>query len=141
MADKIVNGTDLFVFIGTAPVGHATSHTLSIKMNARGTSNKDSGTYATRDKGRLDITASCEGLVSYGSFEDIVTKMIARAPLLTVFGRKVATTDTPATSGSYASGYFFVVGWDETAPDDGNATYSVQFEHCSGFVFTSGASA
>jgi hypothetical protein len=137
----IVNGTDLFVFIGSAPIGHATNYTLNMKMNTRDVSSKDSGTITFRDAGRLDITATCEGLIAYGSFEDIATKMIARAPLLTVFGRKNTGAETPCTSGSYASGYFFVTDWTETAPDQGNATYSVSFEHCSGFVFTSGSGA
>lgn len=139
---NIINGTDLFVFLDTNhPVGHATSHTLTISMETRQTSNKDSGAFKTRAEGRLDVTATCEGLMAYGSFEDIVTKEIARAPLLILFARKVGTTNTAATSGTYASGYFYVTNWEGTAPDAGNATYSVSFEHCSGFVFTSGAGA
>lgn len=141
MADTIINGTDLFVFIGTAPIGHATSHTLTIKMGVRGTANKDSGIYETRDAGRLDATASTEGLKHYGSFELLGTAAVARAPLLLVFGRKNTGAQTPCTSGSYASGYFFLVDHTEGAPDAGNATYSCSFELCSGFVYTSGSGA
>jgi hypothetical protein len=40
-----------------------------------------------------------------------------------------------ASGSTYASGAFYVTSWEETAPDGNNATYSIEFEHCSGFGF------
>jgi hypothetical protein len=139
MANEVISGTDLFVFVSSVPVAHATSHNLSIKIATRGTSDKETGLWDTKALGRGDVTASCEGLVAYGSFETIVTQLIARAPLLVVFGRKNTGADTPCTSATFASGYFYITSWDETAPDAGNTTYTVTFDHCSGFAFTSGS--
>jgi len=145
---KIINGTDLFVFMYTndtpgsaTPLAHATNHTLSFKMSTRDTSSKDTGIFLTKAAGRMDITATAEGLCAYGSFEDIATKMASQTPLALYFGRKIATTDTFATTGTYASGIFYITSWDHSAPQEGNATYSVNFDHCSGFAFVSGASA
>lgn len=138
MAQEVYNGTDLYVFLEGVPVAHATSHTLSIKANVRETSDKETGNFSTRALGRFDVTASCEGLVAYGSFEDLVNKMLERAPVHTVFGKKDGSTYASGTDTTYASGYFYITGWDETAPDAENTTFSATFEHCSGFEFVTG---
>jgi hypothetical protein len=146
MGYPIINGTDLFVFMYTndtplsaTPLAHATSHTLSFKMATRDTSNKDSGIWLTKASGRMDVSATAEGLCAYGSFEDLALKMGAQTPLALYFGRKVATTDKFATSGTYASGIFYITSWDQTGGQEANATYNCNFEHCSGFAFVSGA--
>ena len=138
--NEVYNGTDLYIFLAETPVAHATSHSLSVKANVRETSDKETGNYSTRALGRFDVTASCEGLVAYGSFEDLVNKMEARSPVATVFAGKEGETDVYATGtdASYASGYFYITGWDMTAPDADNTTFSVSFEHCSGFAFVTG---
>jgi hypothetical protein len=108
-------------------------------MQTRDTSSKDTGVFLTKAKGRMDVTSTASGLCAYGSFEDLATKMASQTPVVLYFGRKVATTDALATSGTYASGVFYIAGWDQGAPQEGNATYTVNFEHCSGFAFVSGA--
>jgi len=147
---QVYNGADLFVFVGASgtaasaalPLAHATSHTLTLSASTWDTSDKDTSTYNTKSLGRFDVSASCEGLVAYGSFEDILTRMEARAKVLLVFSTKASGADTPevSASGSYASGEFYITGWDMTAPDAGSSTYSVSFEHCSGFAFIPGTS-
>lgn len=140
MAENIINGSDLYVFVDTIPLAHATSYTLSINMGVRNTSNKDTGLWETNAPGRFTATASCDGLVAYGSFETIVTQMIARAPLALFFGRKIGDVASAGydASATFASGYFYVTSWEQSAPDAANATYTVNFEHCSGFAFVSG---
>ena len=138
MAYQVINGTDLFVFNGSVPFAHAMNHTLNVKMAVRNTSSKDTGLWETNAPGRFTATASCDGLCAYGSFETILTSTIAQTPLSLYFGRKVAGTDTFASSGTYASGVFYVTSWDQSAPQEGNTTYSVDFELCSGFAFVSG---
>lgn len=146
---KIINGTDLFVFAtpatgnasgwatlaNAAPLAHATSHSLSFKMSVRDTSNKDSGLWLTKAPGRMDVTVTAEGLCAYGSFEGIATAMINQTPLALYLGGGAATAIAPS---GYASGVFYVTSWDHTAGQEANATYSVTFDHCSGFNFVSG---
>jgi hypothetical protein len=107
-------------------------------MSVRDTSNKDSGLWLTNAAGRMAVKASCEGYCAYGTYEYLPTKMAARTPLCLYFGRKVATTDLLAVSGTYASGVFYITSWDQTAGQEANATYSVNFGLVSGFAFVSG---
>lgn len=136
----VINGTDLFVFVGGVPLAHATSHSLSFKMSTRDTSDKTSGKWLTKAPGRMDVTITAEGLAAYGEFETIANSMINRSTL-TVFLGKVsndAATGMDLTAGSYASGVFYVTSWDHTAGQEVNATYSVTFDHASGFLFYAG---
>lgn len=138
---EITSGSDLFVFTSSStPLAHATSWTLSIKNNTRNTSDKEVGSYDVVRPARFTVTASADGLVAYGDFEAFVTGMIAKTPFTLYFGKgnRSATdgTVTAFASGStYASGAFYATSWEETAPDGNNATYSISFEHCSGFAF------
>lgn len=140
MAENVINGSDLYLFVETIPLAHATSYTLTINMGVRNTSNKDTGLWETNAPGRFTATASCDGMVAYGSFETIVDQLIARAPVTLYFGRKIGDVASAGfdASASFASGDFYVTSWEQTAPDAGNTTYSVQFEHCSGFAWCSG---
>jgi hypothetical protein len=139
MADEVINGTDLFVFMDDIVVAHATSHSLSTKMTTRNTSNKDSGIYETKDAGRLDISASCEGLMVYGDdagYQQLMNAYALRLPVKLDFGQKGAGVDTLDEAIWYASGNFLITAFDLAAPDQGNATYNASFEHHDGFTFT-----
>lgn len=142
---NIINGTDLFVFTSSTLTGaasggtalaHATSHSLSFKMSTRDTSDKTSGIWLTKAPGRMDVTVTADGLCAYGSFEGIATSMINRTPLAIWLGQ--GTTAGAPTGNAYASGVFYVTSWDHTAGQEANATYTVNFEHCSGFNFVTG---
>ena len=134
----VINGSDLYLFRdGTTPLAHATSHELSIKVGTRNISDKEIGDYEQVRPTRLVVTGSAEGLVAYGSFETLLNAIIARAPIKMYFGRAIG--DVPSggfnSSASYASGYFYLTDYKLTAPDGNNSTYSISFEHCSGFGF------
>jgi len=131
--EQEISGTDLFVFMNGVPIAHATNHSLSVKMDTRPTSNKDTGVFKTRGKGRLDATASCEGLAVYGDVELLRTAMVNRTPLSLDFGEQVG--GALDESKIYATGNFYLVGLDEGAPDDDNATWNASFEHESGFEY------
>lgn len=147
MANNVINGTDLFVFstpatgaasgwaAASVALAHATSHTLSFKMSTRDTSDKTSGIWLTKAPGRMDVTVTAEGLCAYGSFEAIAASMINQTPLAVYLGGGAATAIAPS---GYASGVFYVTSWEHTAGQEANATYSVTFDHCSGFNFVSG---
>jgi hypothetical protein len=128
-----INGTDLFVFIDGVLVAHATSHTLSPKMGTRKTTNKDSGVFETKASGRIEVTASCEGMQVYGDINILRTKFYAREPVTVDFGEQVeGALDTTKI---YATGDFLITGLDEGAPDGETATYNASFEHSSGFQY------
>lgn len=132
----VINGTDLYVFYSGTPIAHATSHSLSIKMATRDTSNKDSGLWVTKASGRLDVTASCEGLCVYedGGFERMSSALVERDPLSLEFAQISGTTADHSVW--YAAGQFLLTGFDMSAGDQSNATYSCSFEHYSGFTIT-----
>lgn len=151
MGNEVVNGTEVLVFFssyaaGTTPTwsvaAHATSHSLSLSMATRETSNKGTGGFVTKATGRIDITGSMEGMYidddAY-NYEDFMTAMLAKEPLLMIFGKETVAgsevPDTTTTGGShfYASGLFIITGLDATFPDQANSTYTVNFEHYSDF--------
>ena len=136
--NEVINGTDLFVFLTGTSIAHATSHSLSIKMATRDTSNKDSGLWVQKAPGRMDVTATAEGLCVYGAteFERLSTALTARVPVEVKFGQYSGTTTAIDTTYWYASGTFILTGFDMTAGDAANATYSCSFEHYSGFTMT-----
>lgn len=136
MATNVINGTDLYVFIGGVPIAHSTSHTLTITRTNRGISTKDSGAYVTRGKGRLNVSASCSALMVYGSFETIVEAQITSAPVTVAFGKKTTPAGSLDTTETYATGSFFITSVEMNAPDGDNATYTVNFECAGTFTFT-----
>jgi hypothetical protein len=143
----VINGSDVMVFAspssGTTTwksVAHATSHSLSIKMATRDTSNKGTASYATKAAGRLEVTATVEGLyidTDTYNYADFMAAIIARTPYLMIFGKEASAgvPDTTTTGGAhfYSSGQFLCTGIDASFPDEGNATYTATFEHYTGF--------
>lgn len=148
MANDVINGEEVMVFISSvtgAPswtmVSHATSHTLSIKMATRDTSNKGSGNYVTRKEGRLDVTGTLSGMYIDNdkyNLEDFQELIVARNPVLMIFGKEASTgvpdTTTTGATHFYASGQFYVTDVTADFPDQENSTYTVSFEHAEGFV-------
>jgi hypothetical protein len=146
----VINGSDVMVFAspstGTTTwksVAHATSHSLSIKMATRDTSNKGTLSFTTKAAGRLDVTATVEGLyidTDTYNYADFMAGIIARTPYLLIFGKEksgtTGTPDTTTTGGAhfYSSGQFLCTGVDASFPDEGNATYTATFEHFTGFA-------
>jgi hypothetical protein len=132
-----INGTDLRIWINGVKMADATSHTLSIAMKTRPTSNKDSGKYDTEAAGRFTITASADALKVYGNFEAILSAMINQLPVTVDFGQKSADPlNTLDESKFYASGDFLIVGFDDAAPDGETASYSIKLNHNSGFTLS-----
>lgn len=132
-----INGTDLRIWINGNKMADATTHSLSIAMKTRPTSNKDSGKYDTEAAGRFAITASADALKVYGNFEAILSAMINQLPVQVDFGQKTADPEnTLDETKFYASGNFLIVGFDDAAPDGETATYSIKLNHNSGFTMS-----
>jgi hypothetical protein len=153
MADNVVNGTDVLVFISPSTgattwthFGAATSHTLSVKMSTRDTSNKQSGTIVTRKPGRVDVTGTMEGLYIDNdkyNLEDLLKAVVDRTLFLMIFGKETSALsgvpDTTTSGGThfYSSGQFYITSVDATFPDQANSTFTATFEHASGFDYNS----
>jgi hypothetical protein len=155
MANEVINGTDVLIFMSSdgttwGSAAHATSHTLSIQMASRDTSNKGTGNFVTKAPGRLDVSGTLEGMYIDGdtyNYEDFMTAIVARTPVYMFFGGNNNNgTSDPSTSTAggitfYSSGKFYITGVDATFPDQQNSTYTVKFEHAEGFrnnaMFTS----
>lgn len=133
-----INGTDLRVWISNSIVANATSHSLSLQMGTRKTSNKDSGIYETKEPARLEITGTSDSLMVHGNYEAIFAAVIARTPVKMDFGQKNSGNANLDTSKFYASGYFILTDININAPDNDNATYSISFEHSYGFHIITG---
>ena len=142
----VINGSDLFVFIGGVRVAHATSHSISMKMATRDTSNKDTGKFNTKGVGRMDISASSDNLLVYTDFATLGAAYLARSVVALTFGEQTGATEvdgdlvdgTLDTSKMYASGNFIITGLDQNAGDQANASYTVSFENADGsFAFHS----
>lgn len=147
-ASDVINGTDVMVFMspssGTTTwtvIGHATSHSLSIDVATRDTSNKGTAAYETSAAGRIKVTGTIEGLYMDDdkyNLEDLMTAILAREPMLMIFGREasagVPDTTTTGKTHFYCSGQFILSNLQATFPDQENSTYTATITHHSGFV-------
>lgn len=132
---EIISGSDLFMFMDETIIGHATNHTLSVTTATRATTNKSTGKFNTKEPGRMDVTASCEGLMAYVTYQALAAKKKAQAPVALKFAEKTET-DEADTAKFYASGNFIITSLENGAPDGDNATWNVSFEHYSDFDWT-----
>jgi hypothetical protein len=132
-----INGTDLRLWINGVKMADATNHTLSLTMKTRPTSNKDSGKFDTEAAGRFNINASADAMKVYGNFEAILQAMLNQIPVQLDFGQKNADPlNTLDETKFYASGMFLITAFDDAAPDGDTATYTVKFNHNSGFTLS-----
>lgn len=133
----VINGTDIHVFLNDVWVAHETSHSLSSKMTARITSNKDSGKFNSKAPGRLDISGSFECLKVYTDYATLWAAYLARVAVKLDFGERAGETlvdgeytgGTLDTSKFYQTGNFYIMGIDDAAPDEDNASYTVSIEN------------
>jgi len=144
----VINGTDLYVFIDAVRVAHSTSHSISMKMATRDTSNKDTGKFNTKGVGRMDITASSDALMVYGDIATLGAVYLARSVVHLAFGQQTGAVETSGElvggaldeSVFYAEGNFIITGLDQNAGDQANASYTVSFENADNtFAFSTGA--
>jgi len=119
----IINGASITVFNGASKIADSTNATVTINMATRDTSNKDSGVYASREAGRLDVTITCDGLVATGGFNTLLSLIVARAAL---------TLNVKDGNDTKVSGSFLLTSVEQSAPDQENVTYSCTFEYAGG---------
>lgn len=135
MANNIIEGSDLMLFLGGKSIAFATSHKLSISAETTETSSKDNGgSWKSSKVKKLSWTASSDNLYSEDGYEALVTQMVAKTEIQAVFAPKSETADEVPTTGwtpTAATGYtgkVIITSIEANAPDGDNATFSVSFE-------------
>ena len=128
---SIMNATDVLIQFSTdgvtySEVGRCTSASLSVSMETRDTSNKDSAGWRELLEGQKSWSLSGDGLVTYNiasadGYSDLWGYLTGRTKLYVKFGS--TTTDE-----KYYSGEGFLTSLDQEAGMEDNVTYSFSFE-------------
>ena len=128
---SIMNATDVLIQFSTdgvtySEVGRCTSASLSVSMETRDTSNKDSAGWRELLEGQKSWSLSGDGLVTYNNasadgYSDLWGYLPRRTNLYVQYGS--TTTDE-----KYYSGQGFLTSLDQEAGMEDNVTYSFSFE-------------
>ena len=131
----ILDGQDLVLFtsqdegVTWDAFANATSHTLSVSMATRDTSNKNSGKFRKLAPGRLSWSGGSEGLVDYSGNCDYHTLMdliLNRTKIM--IASAVNDADSPDESLQYYKGSVYLTSVEKNSADGDNVSYSVSFE-------------
>ena len=134
MANEIINGSDLMVFIGGKSIAYATSHSLTISAETNDVTSKDSGNgdWSSATVKKFSWECSTENLYSKEAYSQLYTAMIAKSPVTLVIDLKEGETLPeqgwlPVTSGTGYTGSAIITSLEMSAPDGDNATFSATF--------------
>ena len=134
MANEIINGSDLMVFMGGKSIAYATSHSLTISAETNDVTSKDSGNgdWSSATVKKFSWECSTENLYSKEAYSQLYTAMIAKSPVTLVIDLKEGDTLqeqgwTPVASGTGYTGSAIITSLEMTAPDGDNATFSATF--------------
>ena len=86
MADNIIKGDKLMIFVGGSAIAYATSHTLSLTGNTTDISSKDHGFWGASDIGNLTWEATTENLYTEAGFDGLFNAYLKKTPVTIVFG-------------------------------------------------------
>lgn len=139
--DKLIYGGDLMLFMATGatvmPLAFSTSAKLSISMDTREISSKDStGDFKNYAAGKFGWSVSTDGLVNYtstgntNSVNELYTMMINKQLVSIAFASKTGTSPswTVDTSKTRYTGQALITSIDLNAGDNDNATYSINLQ-------------
>jgi len=128
---SIMNATDVLIQFSTdgvtySEVGRCTSASLSVSMETRDTSNKDSAGWRELLEGQKSWSLSGDGLVTYNitgadGYSDLWGYLTGRTKLYVKFG-------STSTDEKYYSGQGYLTSLDQEAGMEDNVTYSFSFE-------------
>jgi predicted secreted protein len=120
----ILNGTDLLVYSGANKILYSQSCKLSLNMNLRDTSNKDTSGWATSLTGQKDWSVEVSGLVALDA-----TYNYGYLMSLILAGTSITLNFKTANAGDfYYSGSAYLQTISVDAPNQGNTTYSASFK-------------
>lgn len=138
----IIKGSKLMVFLGEAPIGFATSHSLSMTTNTTQVSTKDHGDFPSTIAQNITWEVSAENLYSDTGEATYMTAMKTMQPVTIVFAQAGNYSNTQAqgatpmqtTGGAewtvgtkIAEGQALITSFSINAPAGDNATMSVTF--------------
>jgi predicted secreted protein len=131
----ILNGTDLLVYDNTNKIAYSQSCKLSLNVNLRDTSNKDSAGWATALTGQKDWSAEVSGLVALDTGYNLqyFMNLILAGTLVTL---KVKTTNS---GDYYFSGTAYLTSCSVDAGNQQNVTYSANFKGTGALTITAGS--
>ncbi len=142
----ILKGSKLMVFLDGAPIGFATSHSLSMTTNTTQISTKDHGDFPSTIPQNITWEVSAENLYSNAGEDIYMKKMKAMSPITLVFAQATEYSTKaqepnpmPDTTGGsrtpaewtlgqkIAEGNALITSLSINAPAGDNATMSVTF--------------
>ena len=120
----IMNGTLLGIYVGSTLIAHATEGSISLSMDTRDISSKDSaGTRALLEgmkSGSISMSALYAEDAAYGA-DELYTAMAARTPLAVKFSTEVS-------GDHFWSASAYLTSLEVSAGTEDNVTYSATFE-------------
>jgi len=120
----VLNGTDLCVYSSSNKIAYSQSCKLSLNMNLRDTSNKDSSGWETSLPGNRGWTIEVSGLIALDTAYNLayLTNLIINRTQVTL------NFKTANVSDYYYSGTAYLTSINADAPTEGNVTYSASFK-------------
>lgn len=116
----VFNGTNLLLKVEGSVVGHTTSCTLTVNLDAADATTKDSSGWAESIAGLKSGELSFDGLVDYSdanNSEQLLDLLIARTKIDWVFG-------TSASGDSIYQGEGFITSLEQTGEMEAAVSYS-----------------
>ena len=95
---KMVNGSDIMLFIDGKSVAHASSHSLNITAETEDINTKDAGVYGMTEVSRLNWEVSADHFYTTDGYTTFFDAMNTRKPIQVVFALKDAATSSPANA-------------------------------------------
>jgi len=131
----LFNGTSLVVLVNGQVLGHSTSCSLSLAIDAPDASTKQSGGWADEIGGQKSWSVTTDGLstvapgvlATYVSTDELMILAAARTAVTVMF-TTVSSGSTVNAGDVYWSGQAFIESVDITADMENAATYSVSFK-------------
>lgn len=128
----ILNGTSLLLYIDVSgtptPIAFATSGSLSISMDTRETTNKESQGWRALLESTKSFTLEAEGFHALDAtnfdFKDLYAKLNNREPVSVQF----SVAATPASGDYYYTGSAFITSLSLDSPLEDSVTFSASFE-------------
>jgi len=135
-SDYIQYGGDLMVFVNDQPIAFSTSAKLSVSVNTRELTSKDSANWTEKKTGRYTWNASTDALYNMSttgttqSVNDLYAIFTGGTSTTIKFASKSGTSPswTAGTSVKYFSGTAYITAFDFNASDGETASYSVTFD-------------
>ena len=136
---KVINGSDLMLFINGNSIAFATSHSLSLSAETVETSSKDNGgKWTSKSVRKLSWNTNTENLYSTEGegtvFSELFNLWTAGTEIDVIFALSSDSSEsvpeegwTPSTTGQY-KGKVVITSLELNAPNGDNATFSASFE-------------